>query len=116
LPPVPDYTGPTDLYHMPILDMAALIESQTVSCVEVVQAFIDRLTEFDPYLGIVATPLYDTALTTAASHDALLASGTYVSPLMCIPFGVKVSCRLPPILFDLVISLTLLSGSPSNLR
>lgn len=89
LPAPPAYTGPTDLYYMPILEMASLIESGTVSCVEVIQAFIDRLTEFDPYLGIVATPLYDTALTTAASHDALLANGTYVSPLMCIPFGVK---------------------------
>lgn len=74
---------------MPILQIASLIQAGTVSCVEVVQAFIDRLEEFDPYLGIVATPLYDRALETAASHDTLLSSGTYLGPLMCIPFGLK---------------------------
>jgi hypothetical protein len=87
LPEPPCYADPTDLYYMPILEMASLIKSGAVSCVEVVQAFVDRLTEFNPYLGIVATPLYDQALATAAAHDALLANGTYVGPLMCIPFG-----------------------------
>lgn len=87
LPEAPAYAEPSDLYYMPILSIASLIKNEVVSCVEVVQAFIDRLEEFDPYLGIVATPLYDTALATAASHDELLASGTYVGPLMCIPFG-----------------------------
>jgi hypothetical protein len=85
----PAYSDPSDLYYMPIMEMAALIEARTVSCVEVVQAFIDRLDEFDPYLGIVGTPLYDRALVTAASHDALLAAETYLGPMMCIPFGVK---------------------------
>jgi hypothetical protein len=89
LPAPPAYSGPSDLYYMPIMEIAALIETRTVSCVEVVQAFIDRLDEFDPYLGIVATPLYDRALVTAASHDLLLAAGTYLGPMMCIPFGVK---------------------------
>lgn len=89
LPDPPAYSGPSDLYHMTILNMASLIKNGVVSCVDVVQAFISRLQEFDPYLGIVATPMYETALDTAASHDALLAEGTYVGPLMCIPFGVK---------------------------
>jgi len=89
LPDPPTYSSPSDLYHMPILEMASLIKNQVVTCTVVVQAFIDRLTEFDPYLGIIATPLYDTAKETAAAHDKLLKSGTYLGPLMCIPFGMK---------------------------
>lgn len=89
LPEPPPYESPSDLYYMPILSIASLLRNGDVSCVEVVQAFIDRLSEFDPYLGIVATPLYEEALATAAEHDELLARDTYISPLMCIPFGLK---------------------------
>lgn len=89
LPDPPMYSQPSDLYYMPILEISSLIQGGAVSCVEVVQAFVDRLSEFDPYLGIVATPLYDRALETAALHDTLLAEGTNLGPLMCIPFGVK---------------------------
>lgn len=89
LPTSVAYSDPSDLIYMPILEMASLIKDQIVSCETVVTTFIDRLAEFDPYLGIVATPLYEKAIETAKSHDALLASGTYVGPLMCIPFGLK---------------------------
>lgn len=74
---------------MPIVQIAALLRSGAVDCVTIVQAFVDRLAEFDPFLAIVITPLYDRALQTAAEHDALLASGTDLGALMCIPFGVK---------------------------
>jgi hypothetical protein len=71
LPPPPAYTGPSDLIYMPIKQIAALLRSGDVDCVTIVQTFIDRLTEFDPYLAIVTNPLYDRALATAASHQAL---------------------------------------------
>lgn len=89
LPNPPSYSQPSDLYFMPIMQIASLLRSGAVDCVTVVQAFIDRLAEFDPYLAIVSTPLYDRALAMAASHDALLAGGTDLGPLMCIPYGVK---------------------------
>ena len=66
--PTVAYTGPSDLYYMPLTDLASLIQSKTVSCVTVVTAFKERLEEFDPYLAFVTTPLYDSALTTAAEH------------------------------------------------
>lgn len=130
LTPPPQYNGLSDLIYMPIKQMAFLIQEQQVTCVEVVQTFIDRLTEFDPYLGIIATPLYDRALEMAASHDQLLNDGTYLGALMCIPFGYV--CKLctwetfflahiaPPlhIFLTLLSSFVLLrqcQGSPSNL-
>jgi hypothetical protein len=89
LPAPPAFSGPSDLIYMPIKQIAALLRNGDVDCVTIVQTFIDRLTEFDPYLAIVTNPLYDRALVTAASHQVLLDSGTDLGPLMCIPFGVK---------------------------
>jgi hypothetical protein len=89
LPPPPAYEDPSDLIFMPILQIASLLRSGAVDCVTVVQTFINRLDEFDPYLAIVSLPLYDRALEMAAAHDELLAQGTDLGPLMCIPYGVK---------------------------
>jgi Asp-tRNA(Asn)/Glu-tRNA(Gln) amidotransferase A subunit family amidase len=54
-----------------------------------VKAFIDRLSDIDSSLGIVATPLYDRAMVMAAELDVKLKSGIDLGPLMCIPFGIK---------------------------
>jgi len=69
LPPPPAYTQPSDLYYKSILELAALLRAKSVSCVTLVQAFIDRLADIDPYLGIVATPLYDRALAMAGETE-----------------------------------------------
>ncbi|EOD35966.1 hypothetical protein EMIHUDRAFT_227100 [Emiliania huxleyi CCMP1516] len=95
LPTAVAYTGPSDLYYMPLTDLASLIQSKTVSCVTVVTAFKERLEEFDPYLAFVTTPLYDSALTTAAEYDELLAAGESKGPLMCIPFGRRAPPQIP---------------------
>lgn len=87
LTPPATFDNLSDLVYMPIKEIAYLIQNGNVTCVQVVQTFIDRLAEFDPYLGIVATPLYDRALEMAASHDVLLSEETYLGALMCIPFG-----------------------------
>lgn len=85
-----EFDGPASLVYMPILDMAALIQARLVSCVDVVQTFVDRIKEFEPYLAITSLLLEDRALETAAAYDAVLAdNGTVISPLMCIPFGMK---------------------------
>jgi hypothetical protein len=89
LPDPPAYSVPSDLYYMPILELASLLRSGAVTCTTLVQAFIDRLDEFDPFLAIVVTPLYERALAMAEGHQALLDGGTDLGPLMCIPFGVK---------------------------
>lgn len=89
LPDPPPYSVPSDLYFKTILEIAALLRSGAVDCTTIVQAFIDRTAEFDPYLAIVVTPLYERALQMAQDHQELLDSGTDLGPLMCIPFGVK---------------------------
>ncbi len=89
LPPAPAYSTTSDLYFKSILELAALLRDGSISCRIMVQAFVDRLADIDPYLGIVATPLYDRALIMADSLDLQLKNGTDLGPLMCIPFGVK---------------------------
>lgn len=81
------YTDPSSLVYMPILDMAALIQAGAVSCVTVVQTFIDRIKEFEPYLAITSLLLEESALAMAAEYDAAIAeNGTFISPLQCIPY------------------------------
>ena len=89
LPDPPTYTDLDDLTYMPILDMAALISAGTVSCVDVVTHFTARLTEFEPFLAITSLLLTEKALAKAAEYDTMIAGGTYIGPLMCIPFGMK---------------------------
>lgn len=89
LPDPPAYAVPSDLYYLTILELASLLRSGAVDCTTLVQAFIDRVDEFDPFLAIVVTPLYEKALAMAEEHQALLDAGTDLGPLMCIPFGVK---------------------------
>jgi len=90
LPP-PATTVPlaVNLTYLPILDMAALIKARLVSCVSVVQHFISRLAEFEPFLAIVSLFLTEKALKKAAEYDKMIAEGTYLGPMMCIPFGMK---------------------------
>ena len=75
--------------HFFVLKSSASHNLLSNSCTTIVQAFIDRAAEFDPYLAIIVTPLYDRALQMAADNQALLDAGTDLGPLMCIPFGVK---------------------------
>lgn len=89
LPAPPAISSPADMIYMPIKQIAALLRSGAVTCTDIVDTFISRLEEFDPYLAIVTNPLYERARATAISHQALLDSGTDTGPLMCIPFGVK---------------------------
>lgn len=89
LPAPPAYAEPSDMYFMTILEIAALLRNGDVNCTTIVQTFIDRADEFDPYLAIIVTPLYEKALEMATAHQALLDGGTDLGPLMCIPYGVK---------------------------
>lgn len=88
-PDPPAYSEPSDMIFMPIMEIAALLRNGDVDCLTIVNTFIARLEEFDPYLAIVASPLYEKARETATGHQELLDGGTDVGPLMCIPFGVK---------------------------
>ena len=89
LPDPPEYTDPSDLIYMPIMEIATLLRSGDVDCPTIIDTYIARLDEFDPFLAIVSSTLYEQARATAVSHQALLDNGTDVGPLMCIPFGVK---------------------------
>lgn len=84
-----DYSSPEDLLYMPIKQMASLIESQTVSCVEVTEFFINQTKRLDPLLGIVSVALFDEAMETAAMLDAEIAEKGTRGALMCIPFALK---------------------------
>nr|WP_062343060.1 amidase [Herbidospora sakaeratensis] len=77
-----------DLHHCDATGLAELIRTRRASCVEVVQAHLDRIEVADPRINAVVT-VADGALDAARVADAELAAGADVGPLHGVPFTVK---------------------------
>eukprot|EP00965_Chrysotila_dentata_P234993 6200490-Pleurochrysis_carterae.AAC.2 len=77
LPQNVSYSGPSDLIYMGVMDMASLIQSRTVSCVDVITTFRDRLEEF-AFLGVCRASLPfqlgDTYIGSVAMTHAIFSS------------------------------------------
>ncbi len=79
----------TDLAFATIAQLAPQIKSRRLSCVELVQATLDRTKRLDPTLNTYITFLPDAALAQAALVDAEIARGHYRGPLHGIPISIK---------------------------
>ncbi|GJD36316.1 amidase [Methylobacterium aerolatum] len=70
--------------------LSAAIRGRAVSCLEVMQAYLDRIGRLNPtYNAIVALRNEDDLLREAARADAMLARGEPVGPLHGFPLAVK---------------------------
>jgi len=78
-----------DLAFMSIPELASLIHSGRVTCVELTTFFLERLRRFDPELHCVVTLTGEHALERARQMDAELAQGKDRGILHGIPFGAK---------------------------
>jgi Asp-tRNA(Asn)/Glu-tRNA(Gln) amidotransferase A subunit family amidase len=90
--PEPAPARPPDLdalAYASIAELAALIRSRSVSCLELAQASLDRLRRLDPALVCVVTYLDERALRQAAQLDRELDEGRWRGPLHGIPWGAK---------------------------
>ncbi len=72
-----------------IRQLATDIQQRRVSCVEVVQAALDRTHALDPTLNSFITLVPEAALAQAKAADAELAQGRYRGPLHGVPIGIK---------------------------
>jgi len=72
-----------------ISELAPLIEQGEVRSLEVTQAYLERITTYDPLLVSYATVTEQLALRMAQQADDLQANGTYTGPLHGIPLGLK---------------------------
>ncbi len=70
-------------------ELAALIKARTVSPVEVVQAFLDRIDALNPKVNAYITVTRDRALAEARAAEKEIAAGTYRGPLHGLPYAPK---------------------------
>ena len=78
-----------ELCYRTISETARLLESGSLSPVELTQAHLDRIGATDSQLNSFITLLADRALEQAKSAEIEIASGTYRGPLHGIPIGLK---------------------------
>ncbi|MEM9803049.1 MAG: amidase [Planctomycetota bacterium] len=72
-----------------IVELAALLRTTDVTCVELTEAYLDRLERLDARLHCVVTFTRERALAQAAERDAELARGVDRGWLHGLPWGVK---------------------------
>jgi Asp-tRNA(Asn)/Glu-tRNA(Gln) amidotransferase A subunit family amidase len=78
-----------DLAWYSIGQLAELIRTRKISCVDLTKYFLSRLKKYDKNLHCVINLTEDYALKQAAVLDKELAKGNYRGPLDGIPFGLK---------------------------
>jgi amidase len=77
------------LWRLPALDLARHIAAKELSCVEVVDAHLQRIDELNPSLNAIVHVLRDEARAAARAADARVAAGEPLPPLHGVPFTVK---------------------------
>ena len=96
---------PVDITEFSAVDLSAAIASREVSCLEVMQAYLDRIHRYNPvYNAIIGMVDDDELLARAETADAELARGEYRGWMHGMPHAVK---DLTP-----VAGLPYTSGSP----
>ena len=70
-------------------DLSAAIRHRTISPVEVVKAYLNRIEELNPRLSAYLTLTEDSALEEAKRAEVEIAAGQWRGPLHGIPFGAK---------------------------
>ena len=70
-------------------DVARLIRTREVSCIEVMEAHLTQIARLNPTLNAIVTLLPERALTAAGEADAALANGSEVGPLHGLPVAHK---------------------------
>ena len=80
---------PGDILWLEIGELAHLLRSGQVSCVQLAELSLERLAALDPHLHCVVTPLRERALSQARLLDEELAEGRVRGPLHGIPYGAK---------------------------
>jgi Asp-tRNA(Asn)/Glu-tRNA(Gln) amidotransferase A subunit family amidase len=78
-----------DLAFMSIPELASLIRTGEISCLELTRFFLERLKKFDPQLHCIVTLTEDYALERAGEMDRELAEGKDRGILHGIPYGAK---------------------------
>src|SRR5437870_2854656 len=79
----------TELHDLPIAGLARMIAARTLSPVELLDALIQRVEQYDARLHAFITPTFDLARRQAKAAAAEITAGTHRGPLHGIPFALK---------------------------
>ena len=80
-----------DLAFRPAMELAELVRSGAISCVELTRHCIERIERFDEDINAVVVRTFERALEDAAAADAALARGEASGPLHGLPLTIKES-------------------------
>src|SRR5439155_6094477 len=78
-----------ELHDLSIADASDLIAARKLSPLELVEALIRRVEQYDAQLHAFITPTFDLARRQACEAEAEIAAGRYRGPLHGIPFALK---------------------------
>jgi aspartyl-tRNA(Asn)/glutamyl-tRNA(Gln) amidotransferase subunit A len=78
-----------DISSLTIKHLSKLIASREISCLEVIDATIERIQKLNPKLNAFITILDDQARREAKHADSLIKQGKYLGPLHGIPISFK---------------------------
>jgi aspartyl-tRNA(Asn)/glutamyl-tRNA(Gln) amidotransferase subunit A len=78
-----------DISNLTIKHLSKLIASREISCLEVVDATIERIEKLNPKLNAFITILSESARREAKHADSLIKEGKYLGPLHGIPISFK---------------------------
>ncbi len=78
-----------DISSLTIKGLSKLIASREISCLEVVEATIERIEKLNPKLNAFITVLGESARREAKHADSLIKQGKYLGPLHGIPISLK---------------------------
>ena len=78
-----------DISKLTIKHLSKLIASREISCLEVVDATIERIEKLNPELNAFITILDESARSEAKHADSLIKQGKYLGPLHGIPISLK---------------------------
>ena len=80
----------SELYYQQAKDLAAMVQQREVSAVEVMQAFLERIEDVNPYVNaICALRPTSELLEEARRADEAMARGNIIGPLHGLPLAVK---------------------------
>src|SRR5206468_11586398 len=79
----------SELHDLSLAQLSDLISARTLSPVELVDALIRRVEDFDAQTRAFITPTFELARRQARAAEAEIAAGPRRGPLHGIPFGLK---------------------------
>jgi amidase len=81
--------GMDELLYASVTALAQAVRNKEVSCQELVDAYLQRITEVNPQLNAVVQITADTARSQARTADASLNRGENIGPLHGVPMTIK---------------------------